>query len=113
MTIASIEANPIINLIIKKFAASSKDLIPTVKALASLIDNSTIWLERVSCIYLSVHFKKNQAEIWVLLDFDNKINTITLTYIIKLGFKIQQTNVGAQKIHDSIFKIFKIVMANF
>ena len=31
----------------------------------------------------------------------------------KLGFYIQKTNVKAQKIDDSAFKIFKMVIANF
>ena len=31
----------------------------------------------------------------------------------KLGFFIQKTNVGAQKIDGSAFKTFKMVIANF
>lgn len=36
-----------------------------------------------------------------------------LVYILKLDFQVYYTNIKAQKIDDSIFKIFKIVLASF
>lgn len=38
---------------------------------------------------------------------------MTLAYTARLNFKVQSTNVRAQKIDSSIFKIFKIVRASF
>lgn len=38
---------------------------------------------------------------------------MTSVYIIKLGLKVQPTDVGEQKIDNSIFEIFKIVPASF
>lgn len=35
-----------------------------------------------------MRFKKNQAKVQVLLDFNNKFNAITAIYAVKLGFKI-------------------------
>lgn len=34
-------------------------------------------------------------------------------YILKLGFKIRRINIKAQKINNSIFKIFEIVLTSF
>lgn len=36
-----------------------------------------------------------------------------LIYTLKLGLKVCFTNIKAQKTDDSIFKIFKIVLASF
>ena len=38
---------------------------------------------------------------------------MTPAYALKIGFKIHYTDVGAQKIDDSTFKIFGMVLANF
>lgn len=38
---------------------------------------------------------------------------MTLDYLAKLGFKVQLTNIGAQKIDGSAFKIFRMVLASF
>lgn len=38
---------------------------------------------------------------------------MTLIYTAKLGLKVCQTDVRAQKIEGSTFKIFKILLANF
>lgn len=55
--------------------------------------------------------KKN--EIQALIKSGNKVNGITLVYILKLAFKIYQINVKIQKINNSIFKTFKMVLASF
>ena len=34
-------------------------------------------------------------------------------YTSKLGYKVRPTNIRAQKIESSIFKMFKIVLASF
>ena len=48
-----------------------------------------------------------------MLNSGSKVNAINLDYAWKLKFKIQKTIIGAQKIDDSIFEIFEIVIANF
>ena len=38
---------------------------------------------------------------------------MTPAYTSKLGFNVHHTNIGAQKIDNSIFKIFRLVLASF
>lgn len=38
---------------------------------------------------------------------------MTLIYALKLGLKVCSINIWAQKIDCSIFKIFKMILANF
>ena len=38
---------------------------------------------------------------------------MTPGYALKLGLKIRPTDIGAQKINSSIFKIFEMVLASF
>lgn len=68
-------------------------------------------LEKVSCIYYPVWFKKN--EVRALIDFGSKVNAISLGYASKLGLKVCRTNVEAQKINDSTFKTFEMILASF
>lgn len=49
----------------------------------------------------------------VLTNFGNKINTITPGYTAKLGLKVRPIEIGVQKINDSTFEIFRIVLASF
>lgn len=72
MTVASIEADPIVGLRLKFLT----------------LNNSTLPLECMPYIYHLVQFKKDQAKIQVLLDFSNKINAMTSAYIAKLDPKI-------------------------
>lgn len=55
--------------------------------------------------------KKNEVQI--LINFGNDINIIILAYTSKLGFRVYQTNVKAQKIDDFTFEIFEIILASF
>lgn len=69
-------------------------------------------LKRVSCIHYLLSFWK----IYVKLSFINlgsEVNTITPTYIAKLSFKIQKTNIKAQKINNSIHNTFGMVLTDF
>lgn len=52
-----------------------------------------IVLERISYIYYFFWFKKDKVK--ALIEFDSKINNMTLEYASKLGFKICFTNVRA------------------
>lgn len=82
ITIANIKAILIVYAI-DEFAA-----IYSFKALASVINNLALLFKRILYIYYPMHFKKNQAKIQVLLYFGNKINVITLAYIVKLSLKV-------------------------
>lgn len=62
---------------------------------APTFDKSTLFFEQVSYIYHSVQFKKNQAKVQALLNFDNEVNIMILAYITRLGFKVRLTNVRA------------------
>lgn len=44
-----------------------------------------------------MYFKKIQVEVQVLLDFDSKVNAMTLAYSARLSFKIEITYIEAQK----------------
>lgn len=57
-------------------------------ALALIIDSFFLLLEHLLYIYHPVHFKKDQAKIQVLFNFNSKINTITLVYAAKLWLKV-------------------------
>ena len=64
-------------------------------------------LEQISCIHYPIWFKKNEVQ--ALIDLGNKVNAMTLAYTLKLGLRVHCTNVKAQKIDDSTFKIFGIL----
>lgn len=49
---------------------------------------NTLLLEHVFYIYDLVHLQKDWAEMQTLIDFKNKINTMTLTYAFKPGLKV-------------------------
>ena len=46
-----------------------------------------------------------------VLNFRSKINTMTSAYIAQLGFKVQRTNVGTQKINGSLLVTCGMVIA--
>lgn len=70
-------------------------------------------LDRVPYIHYPMCFQKDQDEVLALIDSKSKVNTMTPVYTSKLGLTIRPTNVGAQKIDDSTFEIFGIVLASF
>ena len=63
-------------------------------------------LEKVPYIYYSLHFQKDIADVKALIDSGSKVNAIISAYISKLGFRICQTNVKAQKIDSSTLETF-------
>lgn len=75
------------------------------------IEDTLLVLDWVLCIYYLVWFKNNG--VWALINFNNKVNAITLNYAANLGLKIRHTNLGVQKIDGSTFKTLKMVLANF
>ena len=48
-----------------------------------------------------------------LLDSNNKVNTIYLTFARELGLPIRSIDIGAQKIDDIILDTFRIVVIDF
>lgn len=66
-----------------------------VIALALFDNNSTLSLKQVVCIHHLIWFKKDQAKIQALIDFDSEINTMIPAYVDKLSLKIRPTNVEA------------------
>ena len=70
-------------------------------------------LKRVSCVYFSHRFGKDTVDVRALIDSGSEVNAITLAYISKLDLRARHTNVGAQKIDDSILQTFGMVLASF
>ena len=61
-----------------------------------------------------MQFQKNKSkDVLALIDSGRKVNVITPVYTAKLGFKMQKTDVGIQKIGGSLLKIYDIVIATF
>lgn len=106
---AYIKANIIINPTFKEFIVDIKLLISVIKF--SMIE--TLLLERVLYIYYLVQFKKDQVKIQAFLNSSNKVNAIILESTAKLCLKVRFTNIEAQKIDGSIFKIFEMFLACF
>lgn len=68
-------------------------------------------LKWIPYIHYPVQFKKNEVQ--VLINSKSKVNAMNPAYAKKLGLRIRQTNVGAQKIDGSHLNIFGIVTAGF
>lgn len=64
---------------------------------------NTLPLKHVLCIHYLVCFKKDQTKVQALLDSGNNVNTITLAYTARFGFKVRPTDIRAEKIDGSIF----------
>ena len=94
--------------------ASKKQVL--VLATSMLMTDSSgkeVVLESVSCIYYPVQFQGSQEQVKALLDNSSEVNTMSPAYVERLGFYIQKTNVGAQKIDRSVLEIFGMVITNF
>ena len=53
-------------------------------------------LDQVLCIYYQVQFQKDKNKnVLALLDFRSEVTAMTPAYVAQLGFKVQETNVGA------------------
>ena len=64
-------------------------------------------------IYYLVWFQEKQEQIKALLNSGSKVIVMNPVFAQKLGFHIQSTNIGAQKIDSSILKTFRMVIADF
>lgn len=70
-----------------------------------------IVLEKISYIHYPIWFKIDKVR--ALINSGNKVNIMTPAYALKLGQNIYFSNIKAQKINCSIFKMFEIVFASF
>ena len=82
----------------KVLPKTSKKLV-LVLATSALITEASkkdeMVLERILYIHYLFRFRKDIAKVKALLDFGNKVNTITPTYAAKLDLKVCHTNVRA------------------
>lgn len=58
-------------------------------------------------------FLRNIADHRALIDSGREVNAMTTFFAFKLGFKLLNTNIRAQKIDGSTFKTFVLVLATF
>lgn len=72
-------------------------------------DNMVV--KKVFSIHYPVLFKNN--EVLDLINFDSKVNAMILEYALKLGLKINLTDIKTQKIDSFILNTFEIVLASF
>lgn len=47
------------------------------------------------------------------MNFNSKVNAMTLAYVAKLGLITQKTSIKAQKINDLLLEIYNIASARF
>lgn len=57
------------------------------------IKKKNVILNWILYIYFQIWFKKNKIQ--ALIDIGNKVNTMTLVYISKLGFKVSKIDIKA------------------
>ena len=71
-------------------------------------------LDQVFYICYLMKFPKNKGKYFIaLINFNNKVNTMTLIYTAKLGFKVEKTKISNKKIDGSSLKTFSIVFPTF
>ena len=72
-----------------------------------------VLLERVPCIHYPLRFRKDKEnEVRALIDSGSEVNAMTPAYASKLGLRVRQTDVGAQKIDGSTLETFGMVLAS-
>ena len=70
-------------------------------------------LERVPCIRYPVRLRKDQDEVEALIDSGSEVNAMHPAYAAKLGLRVREADVGAQKIDGSHLDTFGMVIAGF
>ena len=70
-------------------------------------------LAQVPYIRYSITFRKKSVFMSALLDSGSEVNAIYLTLTQKLGLSIRPTDVGAQKIDNTMLDTFKMVVSAF
>ena len=67
----------------------------------------------VPCIWYPITFRKKSVLVLVLFDSGSKVNAIHPTFARELGLPIRPTDIGAQKIDNTILDIFGMVVTAF
>lgn len=75
--------------------------------------SKVILLQYISCIWYLVQFREDPKEVKALVKSGSEVNAMTPVYAIKLGFAIGKTNIGAQKIDDSLWKTYNMTTTDF
>ena len=70
-------------------------------------------LECISCIWYFVNFQKDQDITKALFNLKSKANKINPVFTKKLGLRIRQTDIGAQKINRSYLNTFRMIIISF
>ena len=91
----------------------SYDSLGRTQAIAQGSDRlSVLDLAHVPCIHYPVCSRKDQAEVWALIDSGSEVNAMTPAYTSKLGLKDRATDVETQ-IDGSTLKTFGMVLVSF
>ena len=75
------------------------------------VTNGSEEVVRVPCIQYLVRFQEKQVK--ALLDNGSEVNAINPDFARKLGLKVWNTNIGAQRIDGFALEIFEIVITEF
>ena len=70
-------------------------------------------LEKILYIHHQLHFRKNLWKTRALIDSSSEVNAMTPAYAAKLGLRVRETDIRAQKIDGSILNTFGMVLADF
>ena len=98
-------------LLYSELLGTSKKLV-LILIISMLVTDGIKKIVRLLCIHYLFQFQENQEQIKTLFNNKIKVNTMSLVYIKKLGFKIRKINIGAQKIGGFTLKTFEIVIAD-
>lgn len=84
-----------------------------VASIKTIIKETNQVLKHLSYIHYLISLNKDKVKTQALINPGSEINTITLVYILKVGFKIYSTDIIASKIEGSALETFNIVLASF
>ena len=68
-------------------------------------------LQYIPCIWYPIQSQNHKVQ--ALIDSNSKIIVMTPAYIAKLGFIIQKTSIGAQKIDGLLLETYGIALTRF
>ena len=96
------------------YLSRAKKLVSILATSSSVTQtNKEVTLKRVPYIYYPLCFRKDTIGVRALVDSGNEINTMTPTYVAKLGLQVRKTDIRAQKIDGSTLETFEMVLADF
>ena len=94
-------------------ASEVKKLVSVSLASMSITGAREEALESVPCIYYPVQFKQGITQVQALIDSGSEVNAIHPTFAKQLGLLVRSTDVGAQKIEDTLLDTYGMVVAAF